>query len=212
MVTKARMIIYLSAVYWAFIATSIAQPNILSCRNSHLDQDKPIVFLTYIKKEIIVNSDKKKEKKLLIKLTNNSSCNIQLTTPDNVSVLSRYEILRDDKGKPIRLKRRETELFQPSFMLNEVKYSVICYYEDKAGNGFQVNNLNGCLVYTSLLKSGESVLLNVSTSVLQKRPNLSVPYSYEGDSSPFSKASEHAILDLKGIKLELIKLKKQTSK
>ena len=162
MVTKVRMIIYLCAAHWTFIATSIAQPDTLTCRSSHLDQGKPTVFLTYIKKERVVSSNKTLREQLLFKLTNNSPCNIQLETPD-VVFLSSYEIVRDDKGKPVRLKRRETDVFQPSFLLDGVKYSVICHYEDKKGVGFQVNNLSGCLVYTSLLKSKEYDVVYIFT-------------------------------------------------
>ncbi len=204
------LLLGLSLLYVA-VGTTFAQPNNLLCGIEKNNSQQPVVYITYIKKEWVKNNYNQRDRELLIKLTNNAKCNIQLLSPGEPMLAKPLEFVRDENGKVIRLVSRPDRMLMPAYFLPNGKYQIFYDYRNQKGKSIQAGGSDGCLLFSWILKSGESIFFNASSVVFQKNPILNVNYSFEGDTAPLARYSMQASLNLKGIKLRVVdpsKLKK----
>lgn len=147
---------------------------------SYLEKDKPSVYISYVRQQLVKNKKGKTEQKVLLRLHNNSTCEISVETPDNTDdkKLFKYETRTKSNGEKLTTNWQNP----PS-----KDFDLDIYYDFKESKGKSWKPVNYWeardLVFKYNIPSGYSAAFPVDERFIRKNQLISVLFEYDWEYS-----------------------------
>ena len=145
----------------------------------YLDKEKPSIFISYERETTVKNEKGQNVRKILLRLHNNSSCEISIETTDTSydETLNRKEVSQQPNGITITRfipnppKNFELPIFYDIKESDDKRWKPANYWENRH------------LVFTYPISSGYSAAFPVDDKFFRKRLSISVPFEYSWENN-----------------------------